>query len=122
MADIRKWVLDSIKPTLPNRFKLVPYVNDAEQISTPTCFLVVDEITRTPEAPKVGRDVDYILYLVEPKTEPGRADDAIDNELFTLLDALDDTKSVYWTKATRATWAESNPAYQITLRALIQKD
>lgn len=120
--DIRGWVLAGLKPALPKGWRLIPYGTDPGAIDRVTVLVWVESINREVNAPNTHRRVAYTLTVIEPKTEPGASDDALDNDLFDLLDALDESPNLTWSNGQRITWADSYPAYSITLEALIKKE
>ena len=79
----------------------------------------------TPGAiPGAWYDATIVVTLAVPQTEPGPADDALDDWLMDVLACLrvDDTAGVRWQTATRAVLDDSWPAYEITCTATATVD
>ena len=119
---IRKAVIDSIRPLLPKGWRLYDHNRSLDDITAPVVMLHIEAITRTPQAPQGHRTVTYLLTVIEPLYEPGRADDALDEKLIELVDALDTVPKLRWMDAKRVTFQDTRPAYDITLEVLTVKE
>ena len=113
--NMRTAVTGYLKPLLPTSWRIVPYVTNLDSISQPVAMLKLQSVEKHPQAPKTERIVTYVLTVIEPKTAPGPADDALDTNLIRLLDAIDDVPGLIWSKAERVIAQDSNPAFDITL-------
>jgi hypothetical protein len=116
VANVRTAVIDMLKPLLPKTWKLVPFETNLDELSpkTPVVVLKLQSIERHPSAPQGVRLVTYVLTIVEPKIEPGPADDALDDDLIRLLQAIDLLPGIQAGKATRVVSGD-HPAYDIDL-------
>lgn len=59
--------------------------------------------------------VTCLVYLVVPITEPSQAWDQLDQLLDAALDALRVARGVTWTGVETAVWADTHPAYRLTV-------
>ena len=105
--NIRDWVIDQVKPLLPRGWRLIPYSTNLDVLSTPVVMLKLQSIARTPEAPNASRTAEFVLTIIEPKTDPQAREDALDDNLLALIYAIDKLPSLKWTKATRALFADN---------------
>ena len=112
--NLRAAVTDALKPILPTDWKLVSYQTNLDTISQPVVVLKLETVERHPQAPNGARLITYTLTVIEPKTAPGPADDALDHKLVVLLDAIDATPGLRWSKAQRVA-TDTNPAFDVSL-------
>ncbi len=113
----RDAVLAAIKPLLPKSFKLLAYQTDPDALSVtqPVAMLGLKTIEPHPEAPLGVHLVTYSLILIEPKTELGVADDALEDKLVDLILAIDAVPGLRYTKAERVTLVSSNPGFDLAI-------
>lgn len=116
MADInfREHIIGLVKPLLPKSWKLMPTgLNDAPQQMTVELFL--QKIERLPDSPQGYRLATYTLNIIAP----GPSDDAIDDAVIDLVNAIDDVPNLQWEGAERGLWPVNGPTtypcYTLTL-------
>jgi len=114
VKNVRTAVTDALTPLLPKTWKLVPHTTNFGVISQPVVVLKLEEVKRHPDAPNGARLISYTLTIIEPKTEPGPADDALDTKLLLLLAAIDKAPGIAWSTAKRVV-TDTNPAFDVTL-------
>lgn len=122
--DLREFVLDAIRPLLPKHWKLLS-TGAVDTPTQPTVELTLTTIERGAQAPQSHRLVSYDLTVIEPNTTPKAGEQAIDNDISILLNALDDVPTFAWTRAQRGNWPANDPIYNafvITLQILVQKE
>jgi hypothetical protein len=123
MADeIRQYLVDQLKPLLPEKWRWYAYNTNLDNLSTPVAMLWLQTITRTPEAPMGFRSTTFLLTIVEPKQDPAQREDPLDENLIELVDAIDTIPNVRWTRAERATFQDTYLAFDITLEIITKKD
>lgn len=96
---------------------VMPYSRDVETISKDTVMVRIDEV-RPSTLPQCQRLYNFSLIVMVPQTTPGIADALLDELLENVLFALEGSavpNSVVWEVATRATYEEKFPAYQVVL-------
>ena len=111
---VRKHVVDIIRPLLPKAWKFVPQQQNLDVIDRVTVVLTLQDITPAPAAPRGALLAKYTLTLIEPKTDPARAEVALDDLILELLQSLAEVPNLVWTTAARAVFGE-HQAYDITL-------
>jgi hypothetical protein len=111
---VRKYVVDSVKPLLPRSWRFIEQQQNLDVIDRVTVILMLQDIAPAPAAPRGALLARYTLTLIEPKTDPARAEAALDDLILDLVQALAGVPNLVWTTATRALFGE-NQAYDITL-------
>jgi len=114
VQNLRTGVTDALKPLLPATWQIVPFAKNLDAITRPVVMLQLEEVQRHPDAPNGARLITYSLLIIEPKNDPGPADDSLDANVINLIDAIDKTPGLRWTSAKRVVAFES-PAFDITL-------
>jgi hypothetical protein len=122
--NVRHTLVEALRPLLPKSWRLIPYATNLDVVgTTPVVMLRLNDIEKLAQSPLSHRVATFSLLIIEPKTEPGRADDAIDDKLIDLLSALDTLgDGLTWSTATSILWADTNPAYRIELRLPFVKE
>lgn len=120
----RDEVVALLTAALPVGITVMPYSRSVDSISGDTVMVRIDEVTPSP-IPNAQRQYTFALLLLVPQTTAGSADDELDAVLEDVLFALESSNipnGVVWTKATRATFEDKFPAYQVDLVAHITKE
>jgi hypothetical protein len=121
----RRWVLDRLKPQLPNRWTVAAYTRRPDELAGPTVILTLQSIKRLPEAPLGSQIVTYLVTIVDPSQEWSQADAQLDDEIVDLIAALDSVRNdqglpvLRWTSADRNTWNDTYLAFDITVDVII---
>lgn len=125
MADVnvRNYIVAALTPLLPKRWKIKGFNSLPDDIAVPHVILVFQRYTRSTIAPRAWRNAEFVLTIVTPKTDPGVADDALDDEVIDLLNAIDQLAetNLTWTTAERGE-AGSRPGFDISLTIPIHLD
>lgn len=117
----RSEVVALLQTLVPDDITVIPYSRDIDPPAQPTVMVFIDEVT--PSAlPQAVRDYGMSLLLVASRTAAGPADDELDGLLEDVLTVLDSSDHLSWTKATRATFEEKYPAYQVELNVITTKE
>ncbi|MFJ3392024.1 hypothetical protein [Leifsonia aquatica] len=125
MADVnvRQTIIDGIKPLLPKRWKLLPNNPNLDTLSQVTVTVRIDRIERTREAPQSHRDYYGVIRVIDPSQSIDKVDDAIDDDIIDLLNAIDELPLLSWTTAERGqVEGTQNFAFDITFKMLLRKD
>lgn len=105
------------QPPLSLNVSVMPYSRDVETISKDTVMVRIDEV-KPSAIPQIVRVYNFALIVMVPQTTPGIADALLDELLENVLFALEGSaipNTVVWTLATRATYEEKFPAYQVDI-------
>jgi len=123
-VNVRKYVIDTLRPLLPKKWLVKAFNALPDEITTTTVVLALQSYARNPSAPRGPRLATFVLTILTPKTIPGDADDALDDDLIDLANALDRVAGktgLTWTTATRGV-ASGRPGFDIALTLPIQLD
>ncbi|MCS6563433.1 hypothetical protein [Curtobacterium poinsettiae] len=118
VSSLRGWITETVKPLLPNRWALVPYLADIDAPSVPTVAVKLQSIVPLPQAPKGTVSVSYVFTVIEPHTDAGTADRALDDDLLTFIAAISNNPSLAWTDATAVAFDDVHLAYDVTVQAV----
>lgn len=116
-VNLREHVVGTLKPLLPARWNLKAANDLTDDIDRPTVVLVFQKWERSTIAPATQRVATFVLTILEPKTNPGPADDALDDDLAELLTAIETAGQelgMTWTTAERGV-SHSKPGFDITI-------
>lgn len=122
--NVRQDLIAQLKPLLPPKWKLIPYATNLDELSSTVVMISIQSIERSKEAPQSQRTYSSTLTILTPlQIGTERADDAIDDDVIDLLDAIDKLERVKWTKAERGLGNNANNlGFDITLEVLYRKD
>jgi hypothetical protein len=120
---VRSELAAALKPLLPSTVKIidVPRSLDGLEAKRPVVMLYRESRAKAPNA--LGDYLDtFSLYVVTPGVDVTRAEDALDNTLDQVIDALDQVKWLNWSTAERSLFGDAQaPAYKITLTIAYNK-
>lgn len=108
---------------LPAGIDVVPYARAIDPPSRSTVMLRLDKVL--PPAAQGHNRAEYALVLIAAKTTAGPGDDELEALLEDVLFALDrmsDAMAVTWTEANRATYNETNPAFEVLTTVTTSKE
>ena len=107
----------ALKPALGRKFNIFPAPSSLDTITKPTLVLVRNTVEKLPAAPGGHLLNTFGLWVICPLTLTEKSEDALDDLLDEVTEALDEISATNWTSADRDLWNETNPAYRITLTA-----
>lgn len=114
---VRSELADALKPLLPNSIKIidVPRSIDGIESKRPVVMLYRESRAKAPNA--LGDYLDtFTMYVVTPGVDVRRAEDALDDTLDQVINALDTITWLNWSNAERSVFGDNQaPAYKITL-------
>lgn len=120
MQDAREHVANVLRANLPADVEVIAYGRQADQPSKRRVTIVSGTVD-PPERACPSRYASVVLTAVTPLTDPGPADDDLDELLDLVLDALDAGAVIYGT-AQRGTWLDTHHAYELTCSYLTNGD
>lgn len=120
---VRSELAAALKPLLPASMKIidVPRSIDGIEAKRPVIVLYRESRAKAPNA--MGDYFDtFALYVITPGVDVRRSEDALDDSLDAVVDALDAIKWVNWSIAERSLFGDNQaPAYKITLTIAYNK-
>lgn len=119
----RAAVADVLAAHLPADVTLVPY---SRQIDTPSASTVMVRLdTVAPAAAARGfTTYTFGLVLIAGRTSAGAGDDELEQLLEDVLTALDHASpaGITWSTATRSTYNDTNPAFEVAIAVTVTKE
>lgn len=120
---VRSELAAALKPLLPASMKIidVPRSIDGIEAKRPVIVLYRESRAKAPNA--MGDYFDtFALYVITPGVDVRRSEDALDDSLDAVVDALDQIKWLNWSVAERSLFGDNQaPAYKITLTIAYNK-
>lgn len=120
---VRSELAAALKPLLPASMKIidVPRSIDGIEAKRPVVVLYRESRAKAPNA--IGDYFDtFALYVITPGVDVRRSEDALDNSLDAVVEALDSIKWLNWSVAERSLFGDNQaPAYKITLTIAYNK-
>ena len=120
---VRSELAAALKPLLPTTIKIidVPRSIDGMEAKRPVVLLFRESRAKAPNA--MGDYFDtFALYVITPGVDTRRSEDALDNALDQVIDALDQIQWLNWSIAERSIFGDNQaPAYKITLTIAYNK-
>jgi len=114
MATVRDQLATALKPLLPKAWRIIPYTTNLDTVDGVTLMMRQTRIEKAPNS-QGNHQVTLVLTVIDPHTDPQRAEDALDEEVGQLLYAFLPIEWLNWTVAERVVFGELNHAYDITL-------
>lgn len=122
-VNIREFVVSTLKPLLPSDWRWYAYGTNLDTLSTPVAMLRLRSIERNPANPQGSRIAEFTLTIIEPKVDPATREDALDEKLIDLLDAIDEIPQLAWSTAEQGLAdAGSHLGFDITLKLPFSKE
>ena len=120
---VRSELAALLKPLLPASIKIidVPRSIDGIEAKRPVVMLFRESRAKAPNA--LGDYLDtFTMYVVTPGIDTRRSEDALDDTLDQVIEALDTITWLNWTNAERSIFGDNQaPAYKITLTIAYNK-
>ena len=112
---VRALLAAALTAELPATWRVIAWADSLDRVdpNRPVVMLYRNRVTPTNAGFKT-REHEITVWLLEPRANPGAADDALDANLDRLLEAVDTIPGVRWTEAERGVWAEAFHGYKLT--------
>lgn len=105
----RDLLATALEDGLPNTFHLERIAQEMV-ITTETVMVRIDEVTRHPQVAASARRYVFTVIVLAPTS------DELDAALEDVLRVIEDAPELpQWTKATRATFGDDTPAYEVEI-------
>lgn len=104
---------------LPTNYRVIDHQDSIDRVDVGRPVVMVFHHTIRPRSGYDVRAVELDVLVVVPELSPGKADDAVDDALDVLLDAIRKTDQVVWESAERIAFGDAQyPAYRVTVTAV----
>lgn len=113
----RDEVVNLLKSVLPSTVNVMPYSKSVDAISSNTVMVRIDTV-QPSDLPNILRSYNFALLVIVPTVAPETSDAALDDLLEIVLASLEGSSipnSVVWKQASRATYEDKYPAYQVDI-------
>ena len=99
LREVRAHLRDTIKPKVPARWRIFPTLEAPAKLSVPAVYFefveIANEIAGKPlAAGNVAAQIE--LAVIAPETATAKAEDAVDAAVLSLIQALDNSDSLFW--------------------------
>lgn len=122
-SDLRSTFSAALKPLLPDEWRYIPNQNTPATISVPTLIYKLLELEPLPEAPLGAYRARVVLTLLSPHEDDVKAENTLDNEVLTLIGALDPHSTFAWESARKIRDNKNDRlGWDITITAVITKE
>jgi len=117
----RQYLAAALKAAVPKTWDVIEFPTDLENPRHVTVVIRPTSVKRTKGAPRMFRDEDFSLALVEPGLDSAQVETALEASLNILLEILDGIDILVWIDATRATYNGRFSGYDITITITTEK-
>ncbi len=106
---------------LPDEWTVIAEQRFPETVSRTTVIVQHTRIEPLPEAPLGHLRHTLTLSVIDPHTDIAAAEDALDEALVEVIQALDTHASISWTEAEKVVHADRYVAWNITVTVITNK-
>lgn len=118
----REQLVEALSPLLPKAWKVVPYSRNLDAISVPTVMVHLSNLSKAPSAPQGVLLSEFTISIIDPLTDPERAQGALDDEVMELIHAIDALPGwIVWESA-EPTLVQDALAWDVRTTVLSRKD
>jgi hypothetical protein len=117
----REQLVDLLRPLLPKTWKLVPFSRGLDTPSQVTVMVHATAIRDAPAAPQGALETEFTLSVIDPQTDPERAQGALDDEVLELIHALKAVPFLIWESA-EPTLVQDSLSWDIKTTVITRKD
>lgn len=104
--------------SLPSTWRVLGYAADLDAVTRPTVLVWADAFTPRPEWGSGLHSLTLKMWVLTQSEDPARADDALDDALDLVIDALTPINWVRFESAERGVLRETFHGWQITATAV----
>lgn len=122
--NVRNYVIGELRPLLPKKWLVHAFNALPDEVTTTSIVLTFQRYERNQSAPRGPRLATFTLTIVTPEMLPGSSDDAIDDDVIDLcnaIDAISGKTGLVWKTAERGT-AKNRPGFDIEITVPVQLD
>ena len=124
VTNARHELANALREALPPKWLVLNYWPTLDNPDRVTILVRQSALVRTPGAPRLYRDVTVNVGLVEPGLDPALVEDALDEDLELLIDALESIPidGLRWEGASRSVFQDRWQGYDVTTTITTEKD
>lgn len=128
-SDLRTWFSAQLKPLLPKNadgspaWRYIPNQKTPDVITVPTLVYKLLELEPLPEAPLGALRARIVLTLLTPFEDDVKAENELDNQVMSLVTALDPHSNISWETARKIRDDKTDRlGWDFTVTAVITKE
>lgn len=119
---LRAQLAAHLRPLLPKAWKIIPYQDSLDTLSTVVVMLSQKTIEHSPALPNGAHLVTFTVTVIDPSQDPKVSEDRLDDEVHALLYALDQLPALAWDRAEKVQFSDTHTAWDISLTVTTTKD
>ena len=116
----RKDLATELGKLMPRTWQIIDTDELPDHIRKTAVLISQRRIQPAPGNPLGSHLVSFRVYVVDPHTDSGKAEDALDSAVDSLLYAIDGLDPIRWTAAEKVIY-EQHRAYEITIEAFSER-
>lgn len=121
---IRKALAAALKPALPKGWRVIAHPEVPANPRGPVVVMRSSTVAKHPGAPRLYRTQGLTLGLLVPELDPAKAEDALDDAIDVLIDALEAVAfpGLLWSEATRVKFDDRFHGYDVAVTITTEKE
>ena len=119
---IRDTLVTEIQKVVGPKVQVIPYQDNTDLPSRLTVMFKQLSLAPLPASPRSAYQVNYVLTVVSPATDPKKAEAELDDFVPSLLGDLDGLDWFAWSSAEKVLFQSQNIAYDITCWNIARKE
>lgn len=116
----RKDLAAVFRKLVPRVWQIIDTDRSIDQVKKVAVLISQRRIEPAPSNPLGSHRVTFRVYVIDANSDPGAAEDALDNSVDTLLYAIDSVDAIRWTAAEKVIYQDRR-AYEITVEAFSER-
>jgi hypothetical protein len=114
---------DALRPLIPAAWHFVGYEDSIDDPDRVTVIVKLSSVQRFPAAPEGAYRAEWVVTIIDPHTDPAKADPFLFDALIDFLDDLDTAPDLEWLGWTSAEKVLDSGrfAFDITIHTITRK-
>lgn len=118
VAGIRPWLATTMRPLLPESWRLVDGLAEVKTLTVPAVYFEYTAIEKADDWPPGHVRAVVDLIIVDPHTDLVKAEDAVDELVVQLLVALDGHAQIDWSSAKKQAIGDSFLGWRVSVSVI----
>lgn len=123
LASIRAAVKERLTPLLPEAWDIEPTIEERSKRRIPVLYLEFVKFDTSDESGDLAHgqvSAKFNLIIVDPQTDTGKAEDAVDEHVLRVVKAIDPQPDIFWTTADLGREPTGEMRWAISCSALVE--
>lgn len=117
---VREWLTSQLTPLLPYGWRIAPSL--PETLKSVTVVFTQKTITKLQQAPSGHLSNEILITVIDPHSDPVRAENALDDSVLELVTALDSLPGLTWSEARKVIVSDTYLGWDITTNVISRKE